>query len=152
RLDRIEALVDRRRARGAGVLDPRRRLEAEPGVGLEDQRGRKLLAHETRIHGADEDLVDLRGLEPRVMDRLARDLRDQRLDILVLVLAELAVGPADDAGGHGASRSQGEFALDIGCFSFRQKHPSPQAEPEALAEKTLTLRRPDDWHAHFRDG
>src|SRR5579872_6659230 len=23
---------------------------------------------------------------------------------------------------------------------------------EALPEKTLTLRRPDDWHAHFRDG
>ena len=48
RLDRLEALMHGGRAGRAGVLDPRRALEAQIGRGLQHQRGGEILRRETR--------------------------------------------------------------------------------------------------------
>jgi hypothetical protein len=54
---------------------------------------------------ADEDAVDILGLDPGIGERRADDLQHQRLDIFALVLAEGRVGPADDAACHDMSPS-----------------------------------------------
>jgi hypothetical protein len=68
-----------------------------------DERGREVLLHEAAAEMADIDLVDVARFEARILDRVGRDLDDQLLEIHARALAELAVGPADDAGGHVAS-------------------------------------------------
>ena len=99
-VDRVHPLVDRRRSGGAGVFHPGRRLEAQIVVRLEDQRGRKFLAHEAPIAVSDIDLVDVGGRDPRILQRAQRDLGDQRFEVAVFMLAEFRVGPAHDACGH----------------------------------------------------
>ena len=114
---RIEAHVDRGRAGGAGVLDTGRRLEAEIGMGLQRQRGVELLAHEAAVHVADVDHVDVLGLDAGVGDGLGRGLHHQRFAGFAVELAELAVGPSDDAGRHCQSP---RFAANLsGCGEFR---------------------------------
>jgi len=98
---RVEAHVDRGRAGGAGILHAGAGLEAQVGMGLQRQRGMELLAHEAAVHVADVDHVDVAGLDAGMGDRLARRLHDQRFAGLAIELAELAVGPTDDAGRHG---------------------------------------------------
>ena len=85
--------MDRRRAGGAGVLDPGRRLEAEPRIGLEDQRGGKLLLHEAAVHRPEKDLVDVGGGNPGIGQRALRHLDDQRFDVAPVMLAEFACAP-----------------------------------------------------------
>ena len=98
--DRVQPLMDRRRAGGAGVLDPRRRLEAKAGIGLEHERGRKLLADKPAVHRAEIDRVDIGRRDPGIGQGGLRDLDDQLLDVFAFVLAEFAVRPADDAPAH----------------------------------------------------
>ena len=92
--------MDRRRAGRARVLDPRRRLEAERGVGLKHQRCREFLADKPAIHCAEIDRVDVGRRDPGIDQRRLRDLDDQRLDVPAFVLTELAVRPTHDAPGH----------------------------------------------------
>src|SRR5437868_2676363 len=61
----------------------------------------ELLAHEAAVHVAHVDHIDVLGLDAGMGDGLAGRLDDQRLAGLAVELAELAVGPTDDAGGHG---------------------------------------------------
>ena len=100
--DRVQSLMDRGRAGGAGVLDPRRRLEAKRGIGLKHQRGGKLLANKAAVHRAEIDRVDVGCADPGIGQGRLRHLDDQRLDVPALVLAEFAVRPADDAPAHSA--------------------------------------------------
>src|SRR5437764_866769 len=69
-------------------------------MGLQRQRGVELLAHEAAVHVADVDHIDVLRLDAGMGDRLARRLDDQRFRGLAVELAEFAVGPTDDAGGH----------------------------------------------------
>jgi hypothetical protein len=100
RLDGLQPLVDRRRARGAGVLDVGRRLEAQAIVELQHQGSGKALRRKALVEGAEQDLVDLPGADPGVVQRLGRHLADEGFRVLAFVLAEGRVAPADDAGGH----------------------------------------------------
>ena len=92
--------MDRSRAGRAGVLDPRCRLEAEGGIGLKDQRGREFLADKAAVHRAEIDRVDVCRCDPGIGQRRLRHLDDQRFGVPALVLAKLAMRPADDATGH----------------------------------------------------
>ena len=99
----VDALMDRGRAGGAGVLDPRRRGEAQIAARLQHQRGREVLLHEAGIELAEINGVDVTRLDAGVGQRLGGDVGNHGLDIQILVLRELQVVPADDAGGHGGS-------------------------------------------------
>jgi hypothetical protein len=101
RLDGLDRLMHGGGAGRAGVLDARRRLEAELVVRLEHDRGREILRREAGVEMAEQDLVDLLGADAGMVERLIRDPDDQAFDGLVVELAEFAVSPADDAGGHG---------------------------------------------------
>jgi hypothetical protein len=85
---------------GAGVLDPGRGLEAEIVIGLQHQAGGEILRRETGVEMPEIDFVDVRRLEPGMLDRLPRDAGDQAFDGLVAVFAKGRMGPADDAGSH----------------------------------------------------
>ena len=96
----FKPLMDRGRTGGAGVLDPRRRLEAKAGIGLEHQRGREFLANKAAIHRAEIDRVDVGRADTGISERRLGHLDDQRLDVAAFMLAEFAVRPADDAPAH----------------------------------------------------
>src|SRR5204862_745933 len=97
--------MDRRRAGGAGILDPGRRLEAEGGVGLEYQRGREFLLYKAAVHRAEIDLVDIGRRDAGIGKGALRHLDDQRFDVEPIMLAEFRMRPADDAPGHDLSSS-----------------------------------------------
>jgi hypothetical protein len=81
------------RAGGAGVLDARRRLEAQAVVGLQHQRGGEILRREAGVEMAEHDLVDIGGGDAGIGQRLVGDAHDQALDaVSVMSLAEGAVG------------------------------------------------------------
>src|SRR6516165_6029401 len=118
--------MDRRRAGGAGILDPRRRLEAKAGVGLKSQGGREFLAHEAAVHRTKIDRVDIGGGDAGIGQGRVRHLDDQRLDVPALVLAEFAVRPTDDASAHTALQKSRARTIatpsarlypDMGCAS-----------------------------------
>jgi hypothetical protein len=94
--------MDRGRSGGAGVLHPRRALEAQSRFALHHERGRELLALEAGIDLADEHLVDVRRGNAGVRQRRADHLSDQRLHIDAILPPERRVAPADDACGHGS--------------------------------------------------
>src|SRR5207302_10538458 len=98
--NRVEPHVDRRRPGRAGILDARRRLEAEPRIGLEDERGGELLFDKATVHRAEKHLVDIGGADTGIVQRALRHLDDQRLEVAILVAAEFAMRPPDDAPGH----------------------------------------------------
>jgi hypothetical protein len=102
RLDRLDRLVDRGRAGRAGVLDADRGLEAEALVRLQHQRGGEVLWAKAGVEMAEHDLVDVARLDAGVLQRLVGNADDQALHGLVIELPEGRMGPADDAGGHGA--------------------------------------------------
>ena len=95
--------MHRRRTGGAGVLDARRRLEAQLRVGLQHQRGRKILRREAGIEMAEHDLVDVCGGNAGIGQRIGRNLDHEALDGFGVELAEWRVRPSDDAGCHGRS-------------------------------------------------
>ncbi len=102
--NRVQPLVDCRRTGGAGILDPGRRLEAKAGIGLKHERGREFLADKAAVHRAEKDRVDIGRGDPGIGERRLRRLDDQRLNVLVLVLAEFRMRPAHDAPAHPALR------------------------------------------------
>ena len=95
--------MHRRRTGGAGVLDPRRRLEAQLRIGLQHQRGREILRREAGVEMAEHDLVDVCGGNAGIGQRIGRDLDHEALDGFGVELAEWRVRPSDDAGCHGRS-------------------------------------------------
>ena len=100
RLDRGDALVDRRRSGGAGILDPRRRFETKRIIGLQHKRSREILLHESAAEMPHQDLVDVGRCEPCVGDGLHRHLTDEGFEIEPLALAEFSVRPTNDTGCH----------------------------------------------------
>src|SRR6516164_10311475 len=97
--------MDRRRAGGAGILDACSGLEAEPGIGLKDERGGEFLADKAAVHRAEIDAVDVGRRDTGIGQGRLRPLDDQRLDVPALVPAEFAVRPTDDATAHAALRN-----------------------------------------------
>ena len=95
--------MHRGRTGGAGVLDPGRRLEAQLRVGLQHQRGGKILRREAGVEMAEHDLVDVGGRDAGIGQRLVGDPDDEAFDGLGVELAERRMRPSDDAGGHGRS-------------------------------------------------
>ena len=71
--DGLDALVDRGRARGAGVLDPGHGLAPESGCGSHRKGGREGEIGEAAVELGDEDLVDLAGVDLRVGQGLGGD-------------------------------------------------------------------------------
>ena len=63
RVDGADALPDRRRAGRAGILDARRRLEAQAVVGLQHQARGEILGGEAGVEMAEHDLVDIVGAD-----------------------------------------------------------------------------------------
>jgi hypothetical protein len=61
----------------------------------------EFLAHEAAIHVSDIDDIDVLGLDAGMRNGLGGRLNNQRFAGLAIELAELAVGPSDDAGRHG---------------------------------------------------
>src|SRR5712691_8033964 len=119
--DRLEALVHRGRAGGAGILDPARALEAQIGRSLQHQRGGKILRREAGVEMAEHDLVDVARLDPGIGQRLARDPDDQALDRLAFEAPELRVRPAHDASRHGRPPVASLRRRLLGCRSdFRR--------------------------------
>src|SRR5262249_39121014 len=59
--DRLDALVHGSGTRRAGVLDPRRPLEAQIGRSLQYQRGGKILRREATVEMAEQDFIDVGG-------------------------------------------------------------------------------------------
>ena len=100
RVDGADALPDRGRAGRAGILDPRRRLEAQPVVGLQHQACGEILRREAGIEMAEHDLVDLVRADAGMLERVVGDLDDQRFQRLAFELAEARMRPSDDACGH----------------------------------------------------
>ena len=88
------------RAGGAGVLHPRRALEAQIGRGLQDQRGGKILGGKPGVEMPEHDLVDVFCGDSGVGQRLAGNLHDQAFDRFTGKFAEGSVGPTDDTGRH----------------------------------------------------
>ena len=98
--DRGHALMDRRAARGAGVLDIGCRREAHRIVELQRQRrGKGLLRQAARA--ADDDLVDVPGADARIGERRRRRFEHQRLDVGLGARAECRMAPTDDTCAHG---------------------------------------------------
>ena len=95
--------MHRRRSGGAGVLDPRRRLEAQLRIGLQHQRGGKILRREAGVEMPEHDLVDIGGGNAGVRQRFVGDADHEALDGLGIELAERRMRPSDDAGCHGRS-------------------------------------------------
>ncbi len=95
---------------------------------------------------AEQDLVDVPGLDPGMLQRLGRDAHDQALDRFRIVLAEGRVGPADDGGGHRTFESGGHDGSPPGTRSsvahcgFRRA----PAQAQASARAPPPLLR---WHA-----
>ena len=75
-------------------------------MGLQDQRCRKVLHHETAVEMPDIDLVHIRGRDLGVDQGFGHRVDDQRFKLDTFVLAEFGMGPAHDATGHG------EFLVD----------------------------------------
>src|SRR4051794_3073631 len=92
--------MDRGGTSGAGIFDAGGRLKTEAWISLEHQRGWKLLFHEAAVHRTEINLVDVGRRHGGIGQRALRHLDDQRFDIAPVMLAELAVRPADDAPGH----------------------------------------------------
>ena len=95
--------MHRRRAGGAGVLDPGRTLEPQIRRRLQHQRGGEILRREAGIEMTEHDLVDIGRRHAGVGERAGRDPHDQALDGLAVELPERRMGPSDDASGHDAS-------------------------------------------------
>jgi hypothetical protein len=93
--------MHRSRAGGAGVLDPRRALEAQIRGGLQHQRGGEILRGEAGIEMAEHDLIDVAGRHAGIAERLGRNAHYQALDRLPLEPAERSVRPSNDASRHG---------------------------------------------------
>ena len=91
------------RTGGAGILDARGRLEAQRGIGLQHQRGGKILRREAGIEMPEHDLIDVAGGDAGISQRLVGDLDDEALDGLGIELSERRVRPSNDAGCHGRS-------------------------------------------------
>src|SRR3546814_13956544 len=77
-----------------------RRLETEVRMGLEHERGGKLLADEAAAEGAEVDRIDITRFDTRVLERAGGGLDDHVLDVLAFVLADFEMFPTNDAGGH----------------------------------------------------
>ena len=114
RADRRHALVDRRRARGAGVLHVGGRREAHRVVHLQRQRGGEGLVAEPP-GGAHDDLVHVRRPDAGIGERRPRGLQRQRFRVGVRALAERGVAPTDDADTHATlSRTRNSPGAHIG--------------------------------------
>src|SRR3546814_5821325 len=113
-----------------------RRLEAQAVVRLQHQGGRKGLAREALVEVADEDLVDLVGADAGVLERLQGDASDEGFDIVVLVLAERRVAPADDAGGHADSPSRGAARA---CGKTRRRSEEHTSELQSLMRTSYAV-------------
>ena len=61
----------------AGVLDAGGRLEAQGRIGLQHQRGGKILRREAGIEMPEHDLVDIGGGDAGIGQRLIRHAHDQ---------------------------------------------------------------------------
>jgi hypothetical protein len=91
------------RTGGAGVLDPRGRLEAQFRVCLQHQRCRKILRRETGVEMPEHDLVDIACGNAGVRQRFGRHLDHEAFNGFGVELAEWRMRPSDDAGCHGRS-------------------------------------------------
>src|SRR5439155_3264178 len=98
--NRADALMHRRRASGAGVLDPRRWLEAQLRIGLQHQRRREILRREAGVEMPEHDLVDIGSRNAGVGERLVGNLDNEALDGFGIELSEWRMRPSDDAGCH----------------------------------------------------
>ena len=86
-------------------------------------------------------------------ERRLRHLDDQRFDVPAVMPAEFAVRPADDAPGHAALRNAVARATDSKPAAARSILIWDARERTYGGwHDTITLRRPDDWHVHLRDG
>ena len=94
RLDRLDRLMHRGRAGGAGILDAGRRLEAEGVARLEHQGGREVLRREAGVEVAEHDLVDVLRPDPGMVERLAAHAHDEALDGLRRPASRRACGPS----------------------------------------------------------
>jgi len=101
--DRLDPLVDRRRSGRAGVLHPRRRLEAKVRVGLEDESGGEILRRETGVEMPQNNLVDVLCLKAGIGDGLIGDAGDQRFDGFIAQSAERRMGPTHNRCSHSFS-------------------------------------------------
>ena len=100
RLERAQALMDRRRTGRAGILDPRRALEAQIGRGLQNQRGGKILLREACVEVPEDDLVHIGGRDAGIRNRIRSNPYDQALDRLGIEPPERRMRPSHDAAGH----------------------------------------------------
>ncbi len=100
--DRVQPLMHRGRAGGAGILHPGGALEAQISRGLQHQRRGEILVREPGIEVTQHDLVDVARPDPGVAERLLRDPDHQALDRLSLEASELGMGPTHDASRHGS--------------------------------------------------
>ena len=98
-----DALMHGRRSGGAGILDPRRRLEAQLRIGLQHQRGGKILRREAGVEMPEHDLVDIASRNAGIGQRLVRNPDHQALDGFGIEFSERRMRPSDDAGCHGCS-------------------------------------------------
>ena len=114
----FEALMHGGRAGGAGILDPRRALEAQIGRSLQHQRGGEILRREAGVEVAEQDLVDVAGRDAGIGERFGRHLDDQAFDGFAVKLAERRMRPADDAGGHDRSLRRIFGRLFLGLMRF----------------------------------
>jgi len=99
-LQRVDAGMDRRRPRGAGILSAHRRGEAQLRKGLKDQRRGEAVGDEARVEMPQKHRVDIAGRDAGLGYRFPRDLDDQLFKALVQP-PELAVARPDDADGPG---------------------------------------------------
>ena len=109
------------RARRAGILDPRRALEAQIGRGLQHQRRGEILRGEAGVEMAEHDLIDVLGSNAGVGKRAVGDPRHQALDRFTFELAERRVRPANDACRH--FRSSLCTAAEIWSLLLGLSHP-----------------------------
>ena len=105
--------MDRRRAGGAGVLDPGGALEPQFRQMLQHQRAGEILAREAGIEMAEHDLVDIPGMQAGIGDGGARHLADQGFHILAVMAAEGRMSPAHDASGHAPPPGRSKAACPI---------------------------------------
>ena len=145
--------MHRRRTGGAGVLDARSRLEAQLRVGLQHQRGRKILRREAGVEMAEHDLVDVCGGNAGIGQRIGRNLDHEALDGFRVELAEWRVRPSDDAGCHGRSPcfGSGRFVTYLGCRFQRFHRPRAHGGYAGPVAGPDIRRRAEPGTAHRHD-
>ena len=102
-IDGFNGLMHGGAAGGAGIFNTGRRFETQIVGGLQHEAGGEILRREARTEMAQHDLVDIRGLQTRMIQRFARDADNQAFDADRIQLSKRRMRPTHNCSRHCSS-------------------------------------------------